>query len=37
LFFDDTDYSEKVEYIGDEINEKETKKFLVDIAMTQFI
>ena len=35
-FFDDIDYSEKVEYIGDEINEGEIRKFLVDIAMTQF-
>ena len=35
-FFDDIDYSEKVEYIGDEINEEEIRKFLVDIAMTQF-
>ena len=36
-FFDDIDYSEKVEYIGDEINEGEIRKFLVDIAMTRFI
>ncbi|MBC2695155.1 MAG: hypothetical protein HF982_07755 [Desulfobacteraceae bacterium] len=35
-FFDDIDYSEKVEYICDEINEEEIRKFLVDIAMTQF-
>ena len=35
-FFDDIDYSEKVEYIGNEINEGEIRKFLVDIAMTQF-
>ncbi len=35
-FFDDIDYSEKVEYIGDEINDGEIRKFLVDIAMTQF-
>ena len=35
-FFDDIDYSEKVDYIGDEINEEEIRKFLVDIAMTQF-
>ena len=35
-FFDDIDYSEKVEYIGDEINEGEIRRFLVDIAMTQF-
>ena len=35
-FFDDIDYSEKVEYIGDEINDEEIRKFLVDIAMTQF-
>ena len=36
-FFDDIDYSEKVEYIGDEINDGEIRKFLVDVAMTQFI
>ena len=35
-FFDDIDYSEKVAYIGDEINEEEIKKVLVDIATTQF-
>jgi len=35
-FFDDIDYSEKVEYIGDEINEEEIRKFLVNIAITQF-
>jgi len=35
-FFDDIDYSEKVEYIGDEINDEEIRKFLVDVAMTQF-
>ena len=35
-FFDDIDYSEKVEYIGNEINEGEIRKILVDIATTQF-
>jgi len=35
-FFDDIDYSEKVEYIGDEINEEEIRNVLVDIATTQF-
>ncbi len=35
-FFDDIDYSEKVDYIGEEINEKEIRSFLVDIAMTKF-
>ena len=35
-FFDDIDDSEKVEYIGDEIDEKKIKKFLVDIALTKF-
>ena len=36
-FFDDIDYSEKVEYMGDEINEEEIRKVLVDIATTKFI
>jgi len=35
-FFDDIDYSEKVEYIGDEIDEEEIRKVLVDIATTKF-
>ena len=35
-FFDDIDFSERVEYIGDEINEQEIRKVLVDIATTQF-
>ena len=35
-FFDDIDYSEKVEYVGDEINEEEIRDFLVNIATEQF-
>ncbi len=35
-FFDDIDNSEKVEYVGPEINEEEIREFLVDIAITQF-
>ncbi len=35
-FFDDIDYSEKVEYIADDIDEVEIRKYLVDIATTQF-
>jgi len=35
-FFDDIDNSEKVEYVGHEINEAEIRKFLVDIAIAQF-
>ena len=35
-FFDDIDFSEKVEYMGDEINEEEIKKVLVDTATTKF-
>lgn len=35
-FFDDIDYSEKVAYLGDDIDEQEIKEFLVDIAMTEF-
>jgi len=36
-FFDDIDFSEKVEYMGDEINEEEIKKVLVDTATTKFV
>jgi len=35
-FFDDIDYSEKIDYIGDEIAEQEIRNFLVHIATTQF-
>jgi len=35
-FFDDIDNSEKVEYVGHEINEAEIREFLVDIAIAQF-
>ena len=35
-FFDDIDYSEKIEYIGDEIDEEEIRSFLVYIATAQF-
>lgn len=35
-FFDDINYSEKIEYIGDEIDEQEIRNFLVHIATTQF-
>jgi len=35
-FFDDIDYSEKVEYIKSDINETEIKKFLVNIATAEF-
>ncbi|MBW1822556.1 MAG: hypothetical protein JRI92_12535 [Deltaproteobacteria bacterium] len=36
-FFDDIDFSEKVDYMGKEIKEEEIRKVLVDIATTQFI
>jgi len=36
-FFDDIDYSEKVDYMGDEINEEEIRKLLVEIATTKFV
>jgi len=36
-FFDDIDFSEKVEYMGDEINEEEIRKVLVEIATTKFV
>lgn len=35
-FYEDIDYSEKVEYMGDEINEEEIRKVLVDTATTKF-
>jgi hypothetical protein len=35
-FFDDIDYSEKVEYIKSDINETEIKKFLVNTATAEF-
>ena len=36
-FFDDIDYSEKVEYMGDEINDEEIRKVLMEIATTKFV
>ena len=36
-FFDDIDYSEKVEFIGDEIKEEEIKQFLTEVAITPFV
>ncbi len=36
-FFDDIDYSEKVEFIGDEIKEEEIKQFLTGVAVTPFV
>ncbi len=35
-FFEDIDYSDKVEYIDDDIDEVEIRKILVDIATTKF-
>ncbi len=35
-FFDDIDYSEKVAYLRDDIDEQEIKEFLIDVAMTEF-
>ena len=35
-FFDDIDYSEKIAYIGNEVDEEEIRKVLIDIATTQF-
>jgi hypothetical protein len=35
-FFDDIDYSERVEYIKNDIDEAEIKKFLVNIATAEF-
>ena len=34
-FFDDVDYSEKIDYMGDDIPEKQIKKFLVEIATSK--
>ena len=36
-FFGDIDYSEKVEYLDDEIEEQEIKEFLVNVATTEFV
>ena len=36
-FFDDIDFSEKVEYMGDEIDDDEIRKVLVEIATTKFV
>jgi len=35
-FFDDIDYSEKVEYVCEEINDQEIRDVLSDIAITKF-
>lgn len=35
-FFDDIDYSEKVEYVCEEINDQEIRDVLADIAITKF-
>jgi len=35
-FFDDIDYSERVEYIKNEVKETEIKNFLVSIATAEF-
>jgi hypothetical protein len=35
-FFDDIDYSEKVDYMGDDIDENAIKDFLVDVATSKF-
>jgi len=34
-FFDDIDYSEKIDYMGDEIPEEQIKEFLIDIATSK--
>lgn len=36
-FFDDVDYSEKVDYMGDDIPETVIKEFLVDIATVKIV
>ena len=36
-FFDDIDFSEKVDYMGKEIKEEEIRKVLMDIATTKFV
>ncbi len=35
-FFDDVDYSEAVEYIGPAISDNEVKRFLTEIAISEF-
>ena len=35
-YFDDIDYSEKIDYLEDETDEKTIKEFLVDIATARF-
>jgi hypothetical protein len=35
-FFDDVDYSESVEYVGDAIKDSEIKEFLTKVATTSF-
>ena len=35
-YFDDIDYSEKIEYVGEEIDDEAIKMFLRDIATTRF-
>jgi len=35
-FFEDVDYSETVEYIAPAVSDDEVKKFLIDIATTEF-
>lgn len=35
-FFKDINYSEKVEFVSDEVSEEEIKMFLTDIATTSF-
>ncbi|MBA3016814.1 MAG: nucleotidyl transferase AbiEii/AbiGii toxin family protein [Proteobacteria bacterium] len=35
-YFDDIDYSEKVDYVGEEIEENKIKEFLSDIATMRF-
>ena len=34
-FFEDVDYSEKIDYMGDDIPEKQIKKFLVEMATSK--
>lgn len=35
-FFEDIDYSEKVDYMGEDIDENTIKDFLVDVATSKF-
>ena len=35
-YFDDIDYSEKVEYVGEEVDDETIKIFLTDIATKRF-